>query len=79
MLPGKSFAQSVEENLKAFRIGLRQDQEKASAVYRANRSIEVDEFANKLGGDGWSHTGRSPARPRTIHPPEASFVGEHDP
>jgi hypothetical protein len=49
MLPGKSFAQSVEENLKAFRIGRRQDQKRASAVYRANRSIEVDEFANKLG------------------------------
>jgi hypothetical protein len=79
MVPGKSFAQGVEENLKAFRIGRRQDQETASAIHRANRSIEVDEFANELRGDRWSHIWGSPTRPGTVHPTEASFVGEHDP
>src|SRR5262250_3179460 len=79
MLPGKSFAQGVEENLKALRIGRRQDQESASAIHRTNRSVEVNEFTNELRGDRWSHTGGSPTRPGTVHPTEASFVGEHDP
>src|SRR5215471_2703423 len=79
MLPGKSFAQAVEENLKALRIGCRQDQERAGSIHRANRSVEVNEFTNELRGDRWSHTGGSPTRPGTVHPTEASFVGEHDP
>src|SRR5215467_3081231 len=79
MLSGKSFAQGVKENLKALRVGRGQDQESASAIHRANRSVEVNEFTNELRGDRWSHTWGSPARPRTVHPTEASFVGEHDP
>src|SRR5215831_8552558 len=79
MLPGKSFAQAVEENLKALRIGCRQDQERAGSIHRANRSVEVKEFTNELRDDRWSHTWGSPTRPGTVHPTEASFVGEHDP
>jgi hypothetical protein len=79
MLPGKSFAQGVKENLKTLRVGRRQDQECASAIHRANRSVEVNEFTNELRGDRWSHTWGSPARPWTVHPTEASFVSEHDP
>src|SRR6516164_39965 len=79
MLPGKSFAQGVEENLKALRVGRGQDQESASAIHRANRSVEVNEFTNELRGDRWSHTWGSPTRPGTVDPTEASFVGEHDP
>ena len=79
MLPGKSFAQAVEENLKALRIGCRQDQERAGSIHRANRSVEVNKFTNELRGNRWSDTWRSPTRPGTVHPTEASFVGEHDP
>src|SRR5215475_4961615 len=79
MLSGKSFAQAVEENLKALRIGCRQDQERAGSIHRANRSVEVNEFSNELRGDRWSHAWGSPTRPGKVHPTEASFVGEHDP
>src|SRR5215470_13727931 len=79
MLPGKSFAQAVEENLKALRIGRWQDQERTSAIHRANRSVEVNEFTNELRGDRWSHARWSPTRPGTVHSTEASFVGEHNP
>ena len=74
VLPG----QSLEENLEAFRVGRRHDQIDASSVLWGDGAMEVDVFANKLGGDLWPCPIGSPARSRAVDPPEARFIGEHD-
>jgi hypothetical protein len=42
--------QCFQENLKAFPVGRRHDQIDAGSILWADCAVEVDEFANKLGG-----------------------------
>ena len=46
--------QRVQEDLKAFRICRRQDQEHTSSVVGTHGSIQIGEFPNELAGDFWS-------------------------
>ena len=77
-VPGVFFAQDVQKNLEAFRIGRRHDQIDASSVLRADCAIQIDVFTNELGGDLRPDADGSPARSRAVHPAEARFIGEHD-
>ena len=77
-LPAVLLGQCLQENLEAFRIGRRHDQIDASSVLRADGAIEVDVFADELGGDLRPRPNGSPARSRAVHPPKARFVGKHD-
>src|ERR1700730_11016659 len=79
ILSGKFSGEDIEEDLEACRIRSRHDQINAHSVLRANRSVQVDVFANELGGDLGPGTDGSPTRPRTVHPVEARFIVEHDP
>src|SRR5215813_6637346 len=73
-LPAVLLGQCLQENLEAFRIGRRHDQIDASSVLRADGAIEVDVFADELGGDLRPRPNGSPARSRAVHPPKARFV-----
>src|SRR6266436_809574 len=77
-LAGVLLGQCGQENLEAFRIGRRHDQIDASSVLRADGAIEVDVFANELGGNPRPDADGSPARSWAVHPPKACFIGEHD-
>src|SRR5258707_6478531 len=77
-LPAVPLGQCLEKNLEAFRVGRRHDQIDASSVLRADGAIQIDVFANELAGDLWPCPIGSPARSRAVHPPKASFIGEHD-
>jgi hypothetical protein len=78
-LPGVLLGQCFQENLEAFRVGRRHDQIDASSILRADCAVEVDVFANELGGDLRPDALRRPARPRPVHPAETRFVGKHYP
>src|ERR1700738_1944508 len=79
ILPGKFSGEDVEENLEACRIRCRHDEIDTRSVLRADRSVQVDVFANELGGDLGPDTDGRPARPRAVHPAAGGFIGEHDP
>ena len=79
ILPGKLSREDVEEGLEARRIRCRHDHIDASAILRSDRAVQIDVFANELGGDLGPGAGWSPARPRAIDPAEPRFIGEHDP
>src|SRR3954464_14333883 len=68
----------VEENLEALGIGRRHDQKDARSVLRADCTIQINIFTNKLGGNLRPDADRSPAPTRPGHPPEARLVREHD-
>ena len=51
----------------------------APATSPGDRAVQIDVFANELGGDLGPGAGWSPARPRVIDPAEPRFIGEHDP
>src|ERR1700694_1508536 len=77
ILPGKLSGEDIEEDLEACRIRCRHDQIDARSVLRTDRSVQVDVFANELGGDLGPGADGSPAWPRAVHPAEARFIGEH--
>ena len=79
ILPGKSSRQDIDEALKACRIRCRHDQIDAGTVLRRNRAIQIDVFANELGGHLRPDAARRPARSRPVDPAETRFIGEHDP
>src|SRR5580704_15475313 len=79
ILPGKLSRQGGEEDLKARRIRSRHDQIDASPVLRRDRAVQIDVFANELGGDLGPGANRGPARPWPVDPAETRFIGEHDP
>ena len=79
VVPGMFSREGVKEGLEAGGIRCRHDQIKASPVSRAHRTVQVDVFANELGGDLGPGAGRSPARAGPIDAAEPRFVGEHDP
>src|ERR1700681_2887279 len=78
ILPGKLSRQGVEEDLKARRIRSRHDQIDTSQS-RRNRAVQIDVFANELGGDFGPDADRGPARPRPVDPAETRFIGKQDP
>ena len=78
-LPGVLLGQCLQKNLEAFCVGRRHDQIDASSILRADCAVEVDVFANELGGDLRPDALRRPARPRPVHPAEPRFVGKHGP
>src|SRR5262249_22274857 len=43
-----------------------------------DRAVQIDVFANELGGDTGPCADRRPARANAIHAPEARFISEHD-
>jgi len=71
--------EDIEENLEGCRIRRRHDQIDARSVLRADPSVQVDVFANELGGDLGPGADGSPARPWPIDTAEARLIGEHDP
>ncbi len=79
VLPGKFPREDIEEGLEARRVRCRHDQIDASPILRRDRSVQIDVFANELGGDLGPGAGWSPARPRAVDPAETRFIGEHDP
>jgi hypothetical protein len=79
ILAGKFSGEDIEEDLEACRIRCRHDQINAGSVLRTNRSVQVDVFANELGGHLGPGAHGSPARPRAVHPAEPCFISEHDP
>jgi hypothetical protein len=70
------FEREHEEDLEACRIRHRHEQIDARSVLRADRSVQVDVFANELGGDLGPGADGSPARPWPIDTAEASLIGE---
>jgi hypothetical protein len=51
MRPRILLSQSVQEDLKAFRICCQHDQEHTRPVFGTYRSIQVGELSNELAGD----------------------------
>ena len=78
ILPGKLSREDIEERLEAGRVRCRHDQIDAGSVLRGDRAVQIDVFADELGGDLGPHPDRRPARPWTVDPAEAGFIGEHD-
>src|SRR6516164_6891918 len=78
MRPRKLLGQIVQEDLKAFRICCRQDQEHTRPVFGTYRSIQVGELPNELAGDFGSYPLGSPTRSRAVHPTEPSFISKHN-
>src|SRR5271166_5326087 len=78
IVPGKLSRQDVEEGLEAGRVRCRHDQINASPVLWRDRAVQIDVFANELGGDLGPDADRGPARPRPIDTAEPRFIGEHD-
>jgi hypothetical protein len=56
----------------------RHDQIDTSAILGRDRAVQIDVFADELGGHFGPRAGRRPARPRPIHAAEARFINEHD-
>ena len=79
ILAGKLSRQDVEESLEARRIRSRHDQINAGPVLRRDRAVQIDVFANELGGDLGPDADRGPAWPWPVDPTETRFIGEHDP
>src|ERR1700682_4658683 len=79
ILPGKLSRQGVEEDLKARRIRSRHDQIDTSPILWRDRAVQIDVFANELGGDFGPDADRGPARPRPVDPAETRFIGKQDP
>ena len=48
---GRTCAQHVEEGLKTGGVRSRHDQIDANSVFRRNRAVQIDVFANELGSD----------------------------
>ena len=78
IVPGKLSRQDVEEGLEAARVRCRHDQINASPVLWRDRAVQIDVFANELGGDLGPDADRRPAWPWPVDPPEPRFIGEHD-
>src|ERR1700716_592989 len=78
MRPRILLGQSVQEDLKAFRICCWQDQEHTSSVFGTHRPIQVGELPNELAGDLGSYPLGSPTRSRAVHPTEPSFIRKHN-
>src|SRR5271168_5117394 len=78
ILPGKFLRQNLEEDLEARRIRCRHDQIDPGAVLRGDRAVQIDVFADELGGDLGPDFAGSPTWPRSVDAAEACFIGEHD-
>ena len=73
ILPGKLSRQCVKEDLKARRIRSRHDQIDTSPILRRDRAVQIDVFANELGGDFRPDANRGQhGRGRLIRPKRAS-------
>src|ERR1700704_6053041 len=79
ILPGKLSRQGGEEDLKARRIRSRHDQIDTSPILRRDRAVQIDVFANELGGDLGADADRCPAWPWPVDAAETRFIGEQDP
>jgi hypothetical protein len=49
-----------------------------SRTLRCDRAVQIDVFADQLGGYLGPCSDRRLARPWPIHAPEVGFIGEHD-
>jgi hypothetical protein len=78
VLSAISAGQDVEEGLKARSIRGWHDQIDASAILGGDRAVQIDVFADELGGHFGPRTHRCPAGPYPIHAAEARFIGKHD-
>src|SRR5262245_13687089 len=85
--PSRTSKMSCRANLRAstsrktwkhsvFEVG--HDQIDASAILRRDRTVQIDVFADELGGDTGPCTSRRPARPHSIHSAETRLISEHD-
>ena len=73
ILPGELSREDVEEGLEACRIRRRHDQIDAGAVVRRDRAVQIDVFADELGGDcGPCPIGAQHGLGRLIRPNRAS-------
>ena len=77
-LAGILLGQCLQENLEALRVGCRHDQVDAGSILWADSAIQIDKLANELAGYLRPCSVRGPAWSRTVHPPKARFIGEHD-
>jgi hypothetical protein len=60
------------------RIRGRHDQIHAGAIVGRDRAIQIDVFADELGGDPGPCADRRPARTDAIHAAKTRFINEHD-
>ena len=56
----------------------RHDQINASTILWRDRTVQIDVFADELGGHFGPRADRRPARPQPVHAAKARFIGEHD-
>lgn len=78
VLPRKLTREDLKEYLEAFGIRGWHDQIDASAILGRDRTVQIDVFADELGGDTGPYARRRPARPQSIHSAETRLISEHD-
>ena len=78
VLPRKLAREDLKEDLEAFGIRGWHDQIDASAILGRDRTVQIDVFADELGGDTRSCANRRPAWPQSIHSAETRLISEHD-
>jgi hypothetical protein len=78
VLPRKLAREDLKEDLEAFGIRGWHDQIDASAILGRDRTVQIDVFADELGGDTRSCANRRPARPHSVHSAETRLISEHD-
>ena len=59
-----------------FEVGY--DQINGSTILWRDRTVQIDVFADELGGHFGPRADRRPARPQPVHAAKARFIGEHD-
>ena len=77
-MSGKPARQHVEKGLEACCGRLVSSQINASTILWRDRTVQIDVFADELGGHFGPRADRRPARPQPVHAAKARFIGEHD-
>src|SRR3974390_21939 len=78
VLSRKLTREDLKEEREAFGIRCWHDQIHASAILERDRTVQIDVFANDVGGDTGPYANRRPARPQSIHSAETRLISEHD-
>ena len=78
ILSSELSCQRIEEGLEASGVRRRHDQIHAASVLGGDGAVQIDVFADQLGGHFRSGPDRHPARSGPIDATKSRFVGEHD-
>src|SRR5204863_136153 len=78
ILPRKLAREDLKEDLEAFGIRGWHYQIDASAILGRDRTVQIDVFADELGGHTGPGANRRPARANAIHAADARLISEHD-